>query len=89
MTIDHTFTATLQGDMGPHKWTCAILNPSHDVLGTGKAIKVVATIDGVEVQTSMLPHKGGHMLAVKQSIQDAIGKRAGDIVTIHVREPSG
>lgn len=87
MPLDHTFTTTLQGDMGPNKWTCAILNPSHEVLGTGKAVKVVATIDGVEVETSMLPHKGGHMLAVKQSVQDAIGKHAGDIVTIHLGQP--
>ena len=85
MALDHTFTTTLQGDMGPHNWTCAILNPSHEVLGTGKALKVAATIDGVVVETSMLPHKGGHMLPVKQAIQDAIGKHAGDTVTIRLR----
>lgn len=84
MTLDHTFAATLQGDMGPHRWTCAILDPSHEVLGTAKALAVIATIDGVVVETSMLPHKGGHMLAVKKSVQDAIGKRAGDIVTVHL-----
>ena len=87
MTLDHTFTTTLQGEMGPNNWTCAILNPSREVLGTGKALKVVAAIDGVVVETSMLPHKGGHMLAIKQSIQDSIGKHAGDIVTIRLREP--
>ena len=87
MPIDHTFSTTLQGGMGPHNWTCAILNPSHEVLGTGKSVKVVAEIDGVVVESSMLPHKGGHMLAIKQSIQDAIGKHAGDTVTIRLREP--
>lgn len=87
MSLDHTFTTTLQGDMGPHKWTCAILNPSHQLLGTGKALKVVATIDGVVFETSMLPHKGGHMLPIKQSIQDSIGKHAGDTVTINLHEP--
>ena len=88
MSLDHTFNAALQGNMGPHKWTCAILNPSQEILGTGKSLKVVATIDGVVVETSMLPHKGGHMLPIKQSVQAAIGKYAGDTVTITLSEPA-
>lgn len=30
------------------------------------------------------PHKGDHMLPIKKSVQDAIGKHAGDSVTIHL-----
>lgn len=82
--LDHTFTTVLQGDMGPNKWTCAILADSQAALGTGKAVKVVATVDGETVTTSMLPHKGGHMLPIKKSLQDAIGKHAGDTVTVHL-----
>ena len=84
--LDHTFTTVLQGDMGPNKWTCAIMTDSQAVLGTGRALKVVATIDGESVTTSMLPHKGGHMLAIKKSLQDTIGKHAGDTVTVHLSE---
>jgi hypothetical protein len=84
--LDHTFTAVLQGDMGPNKWTCAIMTDSTAILGTGKAVKVVATVDGEPITSSMLPHKGQRMLAIKQSLQDAIGKHAGDTVTVHLSE---
>ncbi|MEO5535467.1 MAG: DUF1905 domain-containing protein [Pseudolysinimonas sp.] len=87
--LDHSFTSVLQGDMGPNKWTCAIMTDSHAVLGTGKAIKVVATVDGETISTSMLPHKGGHMLAIKKSVQDAIGKHAGDTVSVHLTQREG
>ena len=83
-SLDHTFTTVLQGDMGPNKWTCAILIGSQEILGTGKAVKVTATIDGRSIESSMLPHKGNHMLAIKKSLQDAISKHAGDAVTVHL-----
>jgi hypothetical protein len=85
--FDHTFTAVLQGDMGPHKWTCAILHGSRAILGTGTSVPVIAEVDGVRISTSMLPHKGDHMLAVKQSVLDAIGKAAGDQVTVRLTSP--
>ena len=87
--LDHTFTAVLQGDMCPNKWTCAILTGSQQILGTGGPVKVVATIDGETFESSMLPHKGDHMLALKKSVQDAIGKHAGDTVTVHLTGRAG
>ena len=36
----------------------------------------------------MLPHKGDHMLPLKQSVLDAIGKVAGDTVTVRITPPS-
>lgn len=82
--VEHTFTTELQGDLGPHRWTCAIFSGSRDALGTGKAVKVLATIDGESFESSLLPHKGDHMLAIKKSIQDSIGKGPGDTVTVTV-----
>jgi hypothetical protein len=87
--LDHTFTTVLQGDMGPHRWTCAIMPGSAEILGTGKAVKVVATVDGETITSSLLPHKGQHMLAIKQSLQETIGKRAGGTVTVHLLERVG
>ena len=80
--LDHSFTTTLVGDMGPHKWTCAVLEGSPQILGTGKPVKVHANIDGVSVTTSLLPYRGRHMLPVKQAILDQIKKAPGDAVTI-------
>jgi hypothetical protein len=85
--LDHTFTAPLVGDMGPHRWVCVILEDSRRILGAATAVKVRATVDGVTVETSMLPHKGRHMLALKKPVLDAIGKTAGDEVTIHLTSP--
>ena len=80
--LDHIFTTVLTGDMGPHKWTCAILEGSREILGTGKPVKVHATVDGVAFVTSMLPYRGRHMLPVKHDILERIGKAAGDTVTV-------
>lgn len=87
--LDHSFTSVLQGNMGPNNWTCVIMADSHGVLGTSKAVKVIATVDGETISTSMLPHKGGHMLAIKKSVQDAIGKHAGDTVSVRLTHREG
>jgi hypothetical protein len=84
--LDHTFTATIQGDMGPHKWDMVAMPGSVEFFGTGKAVKVVATIDGEEVTTSLLPGGGSHLLPIKGAIGTAIGKSAGDEVTVHLTE---
>ncbi|WP_439592925.1 DUF1905 domain-containing protein [Microbacterium sp.] len=86
MPLDHSFITILLGDMGPHRWTCAILDDSTAILGTGKAVKVQALIDGVAVTTSLLPYRGRHLLPVKQAILDAIDKKPGDTVTVSLRD---
>ena len=85
-TIDHQFTATILGDMGPHKWDMVRVPNSTEVLGTGKAVKVKATIDGIEVSTGLLPSQGNHLLPIKGEIGRALGKSAGDEVTVHLIE---
>ena len=82
--LDHTFTAVLQGDMGPHKWTCAILPGSASILGTGKSVRVTAEIGGVSFDTSMLPYRGDHMLPVKQAVLTETGLAPGDPVTVRI-----
>ncbi|MDH6180132.1 hypothetical protein M2152_000314 [Microbacteriaceae bacterium SG_E_30_P1] len=84
MALDHTFTTTLVGGMGPHNWTCVVMPESREILGTSKAAKVHATVDGADFDATLLPHKGGHMLAIKQAIQNEIGKHAGDDVTVRL-----
>jgi hypothetical protein len=83
--IEHDFAATLVGDMGPHKWTCVIVEGSPEMFGSAKPVKVVATVDGVDLSTSLLPYRGRHMLPVKQSVLDRIGKAAGDTVSVRLR----
>ncbi|SDH56589.1 DUF1905 domain-containing protein [Microbacterium pygmaeum] len=82
--LEHTFSTVLVGDMGPHRWTCAIVEGSPEILGTGKAVRVRADIDGVITLTSLLPYRGRHMLPVKQAILNEIGKTAGDTVRVTI-----
>jgi hypothetical protein len=84
--VIHTFTATILGDMGPHKWDMVRVPSSTEMLGTGKAVKIRATVDGIEVSTGLLPSEGNHLMPIKSEIGRALGKSAGDQVTVQILE---
>lgn len=80
----HSFSATILGDMGPHRWDMVRVPNSTEILGTGKAIKIIATIDGIEVSTGLLPSEGNHLMPIKGEIGRALGKSAGDQVAVTI-----
>jgi hypothetical protein len=84
--LDYTFTATIQGDIGPAAtWAIITMPNSFEFFGTGRAVKVVATIDGEEVTSAFMSNgEGMHLLPVKAAIRKKIGKGAGDEVTVHL-----
>lgn len=66
-------------------WTYVLLPGSKDALGTGKAVRVVGTVDAVPVAATLLPFGGGtHMLPLKQQVVRALGKGGGDRVAVRV-----
>lgn len=66
-------------------WACVRMPGSSDRFGTGKSIKVIGTIDGHDLQATLLPTGGGtHMIPIKAALRKALGKDVGDIVTIHL-----
>lgn len=74
--IDHTFTAPIGVDVKGDLWSCVEMPGSAEFFGTKKAIRVDATIDGVELPNVglMVTGKGGHMLSVSAKLRKQLGK---------------
>lgn len=73
---------------GPFKGTYADFPfDSAKIFGTRKHIWVKIEVEGKTFSMNLLPNgKGGHWLHLKKEIRDAIGKREGDTVAIHLQK---
>lgn len=85
--LDHTFTAPIGVEVKGDVWSCVEMPGSAEFFGTGKSVKVVATVNAEPITAGLMPTgAGGHMLSISAKLRKKLGKEIGDDVTVHLTE---
>lgn len=81
-----SFRTTIGVEVKGETWSCVAIPGSAEFFGTGKTVRVNATIDDVTLENvgAMVTGTGGHMVSLNAKVRKQLSKGIGDPVAVTI-----